>query len=223
MYSGDVTWPNCTDLELLPCGFAAVVAVGTIVTAVVAVVVTATVALTTALTIALAIAVASWGAAGEVNPEAAAMEILALQLLPSLLGARNIDEVGVCEAPGRAGAAVDGDTDVNDVLDIFEHVVEILVGHLEGHVADEERFARGCWCGVAPALFLVELHDEAAAFEDLEIEVVDGGFGIFDVLELNVAKAGWGCQTILVGGGRTLRERGSGRTLCSCPGRPEQA
>jgi hypothetical protein len=36
----------------------------------------------------------------------------------------------------------------------------------------------------------MELHDEAAALEDLEVEVLDGGGGIFSAVEFNVAEAG---------------------------------
>lgn len=96
------------------------------------------------------------------------------------------------EAPGCSSATVDGDADVDNVLHATEHVVEVLVGHLEGHVADEDGLGResGAVGARVPArLGLVVLDNEAAAFKYLKIEVLNSGPGVFDVVELDVSEA----------------------------------
>ena len=100
------------------------------------------------------------------------------------------------EASGLACPAVDGDTDVHDVADIAEEIVQVLVRHLKRHVANEERLcgrvglvvAAGT-AGLGVGLSLVELADEVAALEDLHVKVVDGSLGVFDVLELDVSES----------------------------------
>lgn len=88
------------------------------------------------------------------------------------------------EASRLAGAAVDGDAHVDDVPDLAEEVVELAVGHVEGHVADEE--GAGGWSGLrrAPGGNAPGggagggvLDVETAAFEFLVVEGGDGGVG----------------------------------------------
>ena len=129
----------------------------------------------------------------KVNPQLSAVDHLFFQKLPRLLGALDVDEVGVGEAAGLACTAVDGDTNVGDVLDVAEEVVKVLVGHLEGHVADEEdiagRVVRRLGTASGGGSNLVELDDEVAALEDLHVEALDGGLGVVEVLVLHVGEA----------------------------------
>lgn len=83
------------------------------------------------------------------------------------------------KASWLAGSSVNGDTDVNDILDLAEEIVEVLIRHLEGHVADEEGFRRrvpGSEArSVAGPFFLEGVLDEhAAALEDLLVEGLHG-------------------------------------------------
>jgi hypothetical protein len=61
---------------------------------------------------------------GVVDSELSAVYALLLQDLLGLDGALNVDEVGVCETPRLSGTTVDGDSDVEDVLDGPEQVCE---------------------------------------------------------------------------------------------------
>ena len=63
----------------------------------------------------------------EVDAELPAVDGLLLQNLPGLGGASNIDEVCVSKASGLAGPPVNGHTDIHDVANIAEEVVEVLV------------------------------------------------------------------------------------------------
>ncbi len=96
------------------------------------------------------------------------------------------------ESPRLARAPVNGHTDIDDIFDLAEQVVEVAVGHVKGHVADEEGAARGVvwavWAGDGAGGALDGVLDtEAAAFEVLEVVFLDGGGGPFGVGEFDVA------------------------------------
>lgn len=134
------------------------------------------------------------GAAGlaEVDAEWPSVDDLSVKGLPRLGGTLDVNKVSVGEASGLAGPAVDGNTDVNDVANVAEKVVQVLVGHLERHVADEDGLGRGIgyvFPVVGLHLGLVELADEVAALEDLHVEVLDGRLGVLDGLVLDVSES----------------------------------
>jgi hypothetical protein len=62
-----------------------------------------------------------------VNSELASVDSLLLESLLCGDGALNIGEVGVCETPRLSGTTVDGDPDVEHVLDAPEKVCEIVL------------------------------------------------------------------------------------------------
>jgi hypothetical protein len=62
-----------------------------------------------------------------VDSELAAVDALLLQDFLGLDGAVDINEVGVCETPRLTGTTVNGDSDVEDVLDGPEQVCEELL------------------------------------------------------------------------------------------------
>jgi hypothetical protein len=145
------------------------------------------------------------GGLAKVDADLAAVDGLAGKKLLCLAGARNVDKVSVGKASGLAGPAVNGNANVENVLDVAEKLVEVLVRHFKRHVADEE--GAGRLSGLEGALFpwrapgpglvrvpggagAVELADKVAALEDLLVEVVDGSLGIGQVLEVDVTKAG---------------------------------
>jgi hypothetical protein len=59
-----------------------------------------------------------------VDSKLTAVDALLLQDFLGLDGALGVDEVGVCETPRLTGTTVDGDSDVEDVLDGSEQVCE---------------------------------------------------------------------------------------------------
>ena len=93
------------------------------------------------------------------------------------------------EAPRLSRAAVDGDADVDDVGDVAEELVEVLVGHLEGKVADEEGLGWGVLGLGGGALLGHVVDDQAAALEDGLVALFDRLGGGVDVCELNVAES----------------------------------
>lgn len=73
-----------------------------------------------------------------IKSQCAPVDLLALKSLHALGGALLINEVGMSESSWLASTSVNGNTDVNDISNITEELVEIGIGHLEGKVADEE-------------------------------------------------------------------------------------
>lgn len=129
----------------------------------------------------------------KVDPQPPAVDFLVLKVLLRGFSAGDIDEVGVGETSGLAGTSVDGDSDVENIPDVAEEVVEVFVGHLEGHVANEERLggllggARGTGRDAGLAADVV-LHGQATALEDLLVERLQGGGGVLYSVELDVAE-----------------------------------
>jgi hypothetical protein len=104
----------------------------------------------------------------------------------------------MCEASRLARPPVDGDSDVHNVANAAEEIVQVLVRHLEGHVADEKGLgglvdsivaATAAAAARRVCLLAVVLDNKVAAFEDLHIEVVDSGTGVVDGLELYVTES----------------------------------
>lgn len=100
------------------------------------------------------------------------------------------------ETPGLASSSVDGDANIHDVADIAEKVIEVLVRHLVGHVADEERLGRRLFAevplaipGAAPLLNTVELNDEIPTLEDLQVKVLDSGLRVVYILKVDVTES----------------------------------
>jgi hypothetical protein len=138
------------------------------------------------------------GALAEVNTELAAVNGLASKSGLCLCGARNVDKISVGKASGLTGPAVNGNADVENILNVAEQVIEVLVGHFERHVANEEGAGRRS--GLESAVVAsrgplpggpgaVELADDVAALKDLLVEVVDGSLCIGNGLELDITEA----------------------------------
>lgn len=132
-----------------------------------------------------------------VNPEGTVVNRLALELLHGLLSRRDISEISVSESTWLAGAAVNGNTDVNDVLDIAEQLVQVGVGHLEWEIADKE----GLGWGVLGTVGLRVDHvvdNHAAAGEEGVVKVLDGLGGGGDVLEGDISEPSFVSVFLLV-------------------------
>lgn len=93
------------------------------------------------------------------------------------------------KAPWLARPAVDGDPDVDDVVDIPEQVVEVAVCQIERHVADEECLRRRVQLFLWGKIRLCELDDNTAALKDLHVHSFNGAFGGRDTVESDISEA----------------------------------
>lgn len=87
-----------------------------------------------------------------------------------------------------ASTSINSNTDIDDVSNVTEELVEISIGHLESEVADEEGL--GGWVGgifTAGCVHVVD--DEAAAFEHGFVLGFDGLGGLLDGFEFNVSES----------------------------------
>lgn len=88
-------------------------------------------------------------------------------------------------------ATIDSDPNVNYVSNLAEKVVEVLIRHLEGHVADEEGLGRGVGFSrlskVALSLFVI-LNGHAAASEEMLIQTFNGCSGVVQIFKFHIAK-----------------------------------
>jgi hypothetical protein len=128
------------------------------------------------------------GTSTEIHSQGTAIDLLPHKSFLALNSTLHIDEVSVSETSWLAGSSINGNTDINDASNVTEELVEICVGHLEGEVADEE----GLWGRVLSVLALGLVHvvdDEAAAFEDGLVLGFDGGGGLVDGFEFDIAES----------------------------------
>ena len=129
-----------------------------------------------------------------INSQLPPVQLLPLQELHRLDRAVDVDEVGVGETPRLSRAAINRYPDVDDVAHLAEQVAEVLVRHLEGHVADEEGLGGWVDAGLLAAVdgraWAVELHGETATLEDLLVGGFDCLGGVVDALEFDVAETG---------------------------------
>ena len=134
------------------------------------------------------IATALSGTSTEIYSQGTAIDFLPHKRLLTLNSTLHIDEVSVSETSWLAGTSINCNTDVDDASNITEELVEICVGHLEGEVADEEGLGGGVFSVLALGLVHV-VDDEAAAFEDGLVLGFDGGGGLVDGLEFDIAES----------------------------------
>lgn len=101
------------------------------------------------------------------------------------------------EASWLTGPSVNGDSYVNNILDIAEQVIKIFVRHVEGHVANEKGLAwiigstvRESSRGVVDLFSgAVRLNGEATTLEWLLIQGLHSLCSVLRVGEFNVAKS----------------------------------
>jgi hypothetical protein len=80
------------------------------------------------------------GSSTKVNSQCTTINLLAEESLLALDGTLSVDKISVCETSWLTGTSVNGNSDINDISDITEELVQVGVGHLESKVADEESF-----------------------------------------------------------------------------------
>jgi len=139
--------------------------------------------------------VESWGGrASIVQSQVSAVDLLRLEHFLGLLGILSRDEVGVGETSWLTTPSVDGDSDVQNVLALAEEVAEVLVGHLERKVANEESLARWVPRLVADRVVGlaadVVLDDHTATLEHLLVKALNRSGGRVEVVKFNVTKSG---------------------------------
>lgn len=128
-------------------------------------------------------------AQGVIQPQRTVVNLLPIQHLRGLNRRLHIREIRVRESSRLSRAAINSNTDVDDVGDVAEQLVQVCVGHLEGEVADEEGLGGGV-LGLDDRAGLGHVvYDQAAAFEDGLVALLDGVAGGFDVFEFDVAES----------------------------------
>ena len=125
-----------------------------------------------------------------IQPQLPPIKFPAIQLFQRCLGTLHIRKVRVRKATRLACSPINGHAHIDDVGDAAEQVVEILVRHLERHVADEERLGGRVLAtsGLRARLGHGVLHDDATAFEALHVHRFNGFGGAGGVVEFDVAE-----------------------------------
>lgn len=100
---------------------------------------------------------------------------------------------------GLTGSSVNGDSNIDDVADTSEKIVEITVGHLEGHVANEQSLAWwvlgtviSWWSALASLGLSVGVgkgDHQTTTFKRLLIECINSRLCDFGSLKFNVTKS----------------------------------
>src|ERR1039458_6725974 len=103
--------------------------------------------------------------ATEIDSQRAAINFLSDECFLALNGTLNINKVSWCKTSWPTSASINGNTNVNDILNILEKFVEISIRHLKGKVANEECLGWGVLPGFSSRFVLVVNH-ETAAFQD---------------------------------------------------------
>lgn len=133
----------------------------------------------------------------KVYAQLSSVVLLGLQELRGSFGALDVDKVGMCKASWLTGSPIDCHSDVQDILDLAEQVIEILVAHFVGEVTDEQRL-RGRvdelvivgWGSSGGLRAYGILHDQASTLEDLAVECIAGSGGTGLVIEFYIAEPG---------------------------------
>jgi hypothetical protein len=127
-------------------------------------------------------------ASAVVNSQFATVNFLANKCSQTLSSTFHIDEIRVGETSWLASTPINGNSDINDILNITEELVEISIGHLEGEVADEEGFGRRVG-RIIPRRFCHIVNDKSATFKDCLMLSLNGGGGFFDRSEFDISES----------------------------------
>lgn len=128
------------------------------------------------------------GASAVINSQLATVDLLVLKCFKALRCAFHINEICVCETSWLASASVDGYSDINDIADIAEELVEISIRHLECKVANEQGLAGWVVDSVALGLRLV-VHNQSAAFENTLVLGLNGGSSLRGAFEFDISES----------------------------------
>ena len=133
----------------------------------------------------------------EIDPQFPAVDFLTRQRFHRPLRTGDVHKVGMRKSSRLPRPPVNRDSNIEDISNFAEQIVEVFVAHVKAHVADEERFGGGIGTagGSEPTAdssrfaWDVELDRHAPAFKNLLIESPHGGGGGVDVIEFDVAKS----------------------------------
>lgn len=104
-------------------------------------------------------------------------------------GAFDIQEIKMRESTRQAGATIDGDADVGDVVDALEQILQVTVGELVGDSADVQAVGRREHVLWGQDSTFGVCHHDLAAIHNLAMLLLDGLGGSLDVAELDVAES----------------------------------
>jgi hypothetical protein len=117
----------------------------------------------------------------EVDPQLPPIDDLVPQDLRSLLGAWDIQEIGMGKPTWLARSTIDSNPDIENIANVAEEFVQIPVGHFERHVANEESSARRVVLGASlrtgTRAGSMDLDGHASAVQDLLVLLNDGLLG----------------------------------------------
>lgn len=139
---------------------------------------------------------------GIVDSQRSSVVLLSLEYSHGVHSALRIREVSMRETSWLAGSAVDGDSNIDDITNTTEQVVQIAIGHFEGHVANEQGLAwrvlgfRGttlvvtfgavaCFGGVG----VCEGYHQTTTLEGLLVQTFDGSSCALGGFIFNVTKS----------------------------------
>lgn len=102
------------------------------------------------------------------------------------------------KTPWLTRSAINGDPNVDDITDTTEEIIQISVGHLEGHVTDEQGLAWRVlgptggllWSALARlrSVGMSEGYRQTAAFKCLLMEGIDSSLCAFGGLKFNITE-----------------------------------
>lgn len=144
-----------------------------------------------------------------VDAKLSTIDIASLESLQGLLGARNVDKVGMCKASGLPCATIDGHTDIEHIAHLAEQLVKVGIRHLKGQVADKERLAGRVSQGRSGTIGLVT-HDHPATMQDGHVLGGNGFRSLLLVLKGEVAETAESLAPA------SISSRHAPHTLCSC-------
>lgn len=134
---------------------------------------------------------------GVIDSERSAVVLLTSQDLHGLHCTLNIDKVGMGKTSGLTRPSINSDSDIDDIADASEKVVQVSVGHLEGHVANEQSLARWVdrlvlitvWSCSFLALIMVGKRDhQSSTLKELLVELIDCLLSLLGTRILNVSE-----------------------------------
>lgn len=113
---------------------------------------------------------------------------LAQQFQPNL-SALNIKKVGMREALRQTCPAINGDSHVHHVGNTLEELAEVLIRHVERHIAEIQRSRRIPDPHMSVDVVLRELDRRTPALKDLQVHALDSAGGGLDGIKLDVAES----------------------------------
>lgn len=135
----------------------------------------------------------------KIDPQFPAIDFFLLEHFHAFYGALDVNKVGVSKTSRLSRSSVNCHSHVNDIFDASEQLVQVAIGHFEGHVPNEQGLAR--WIGglglLGPLMALLnaaggegsKLAPKAATLEDFLVHRFDCVGGSFSRFKVNIAES----------------------------------